>query len=181
MKKITPLILFAVLGCCLLAALVGGAALFLSEGETPAAETQPLGEEPAPEAETASEESESQPEPAPETGESPLGFDPQQNGFSFPNYGDDLPVTNLTPAELRRMFGDQVCADLNGEECILTPPAEQWMEQINGAMAGGHCEGMAALSMMMYTGQIPPQDFGGEFANQLSIEDEALQRELAYW
>jgi len=110
-----------------------------------------------------------------------LGFDPQQNGFSFPNYGDDLPVTNLTAAELRRMFGDQVCADINGNECILTPPAEQWMEQINGAMAGGHCEGMAALSLMMYTDQISPADFGGSLASDLDINDEALQRELAYW
>ncbi|MDD2921362.1 MAG: hypothetical protein PHQ36_03680, partial [Anaerolineales bacterium] len=111
-----------------------------------------------------------------------FNFDPKQNGFSFPNYGDDIQATNLTAVELRRMFGDQVCADINGEDCILTPPAQQWMEQINGAMAGGHCEGMAALSLMMYTNQIPPSDFGGSVASDLSIEnDEALQRELAYW
>ena len=110
-----------------------------------------------------------------------LGFNPAENGFSFPNYGDDIPATNLTADELRRMFGDQVCSRLDGDDCTLTPPAEQWMEQINGSMAGGHCEGMAVLSMMMYTGQISPSDFGGTVANDLDINDESLQREIAYW
>ncbi|MBI3169004.1 MAG: hypothetical protein HYZ22_11025 [Chloroflexi bacterium] len=110
-----------------------------------------------------------------------FGFAPETNGFSFENYGDDIPATNLTPDELRRMFGDEVCADINGDECVLTPPAEQWMEQINGDMAGGHCEGMAVLSLMMYTGQVSPSDFGGSAANDLDINDETLQREIAYW
>ena len=110
-----------------------------------------------------------------------FGFTPQQNGFSFPNYGDDIPATNLTAAEMRRMFGDQVCARLDGDDCTLTPPAEQWMEQINGAMSGGHCEGMAVLSLMMYTGQVSPSNFGGSLASELDINDEFLQREIAYW
>jgi hypothetical protein len=110
-----------------------------------------------------------------------LGFNPQDNGFSFSNYGDDIPAINLTDVELRRMFGDQVCSRLDGDECTLTPPAEQWMEQINGAMAGGHCEGMAVLSLMMYTDQVPAADFGGSLASELDINDETLQREIAYW
>ena len=110
-----------------------------------------------------------------------FGFTPEQNGFSFENYGDDIPATNLTADELRRMFGDEVCADINGDECVLTPPAEQWMEQINGDMAGGHCEGMAVLSLMMYTGQVSPSDFGGSVASDLDVNDEALQKEIAYW
>ncbi len=110
-----------------------------------------------------------------------FGFTPAENGFSFENYGDDIPATNLTADELRRMFGDEVCADINGDECILTPPAEQWMEQVNGDMAGGHCEGMAVLSLMMYTGQIAPTDFGGNTASELDVNDETLQREIAYW
>ncbi len=110
-----------------------------------------------------------------------LGFSPEENGFSFSNYGDDIPAINLTADELRRMFGDDVCARMDGDTCVLTPPAEQWMEQINGAMAGGHCEGMAVLSMMMYTEQISPADFGGTLASDLDINDEVLQREIAYW
>ncbi|MBL8102299.1 MAG: hypothetical protein JNM02_07205 [Anaerolineales bacterium] len=110
-----------------------------------------------------------------------FGFTPEQNGFSFENYGDDIPATNLTADELRRMFGDEVCAQINNEECILTPPAEQWMEQINGDMAGGHCEGMAVLSLMMYTGQVSPSDFGADLASELDINNEDLQKEIAYW
>lgn len=110
-----------------------------------------------------------------------FGFNPQKNGFRFENYGDDIPATNLTADELRRMFGDQVCARLDGTECTLTPPAEQWMEQVNGDMAGGHCEGMAVLSLMMYTQKVSPQDFGGTTASDLDINNEDLQREIAYW
>jgi hypothetical protein len=55
------------------------------------------------------------------------------------------------------------------------------MEQVNGYMDGGHCEGMAVLSLLMYFNQIDPGQFGGQVAHDLSLEDEALQREIAYW
>jgi hypothetical protein len=108
------------------------------------------------------------------------GFRPEVNGFSFPNYGNDAVSYNLTEAEIQRLFGEQVCANTAGG-CTLAPPVRQWMEQINGYMDGGHCEGMAVLSLLMYYGQIAPADFGGETAHDLSLSDEALQREIAYW
>lgn len=110
-----------------------------------------------------------------------FGFRPDQHGFRFENYGDDIEVTNLTADEMRRMFGDQVCARIKGDTCTLTPPAAQWMKQINGDMAGGHCEGMAVLSLMMYTGQVSAGQFGGSQASDLDIYNEELQREIAYW
>ncbi|MBI3164823.1 MAG: hypothetical protein HYZ24_09075 [Chloroflexi bacterium] len=110
-----------------------------------------------------------------------FGFSVEQNGFSFENYGDESSATNLTETEMRRMFGDEVCAQINGDQCVLTPPAAQWMEQINGSMGGGHCEGMAVLSLLMYTDQVSPSDFGGSSASDLDINDENLQREIAYW
>ncbi|MFO7585150.1 MAG: hypothetical protein R6W69_10505, partial [Anaerolineales bacterium] len=110
-----------------------------------------------------------------------FGFRPDQHGFSFENYGDDIDVTNLTADEMRRLFGDEVCSRISGDQCTLTPPANQWMQQINEAMGGGHCEGMAVLSLMMYTGQISVSEFGGNYASELDINDEALQREIAYW
>jgi hypothetical protein len=110
-----------------------------------------------------------------------FGFRPDQHGFGFENYGDDIDVTNLTADEMRRLFGDDVCSRINGDQCTLTPPANQWMQQINEAMGGGHCEGMAVLSLMMYTGQISASDFGGSQASDLDLNDEALQREIAYW
>src|SRR5205823_10997946 len=71
------------------------------------------------------------------------GFRPEANGFGFENYGGEAGATNMTPADMRRMFGDQVCARLAGDTCDLIPPAQQFMDQTNQAMSGGHCEGMA--------------------------------------
>lgn len=110
------------------------------------------------------------------------GFEPEVNGFSFENYGNETGATNLTAAELQRMFGDGVCASLSGGDCILTPPAQQWMEQINGYLDGGHCEGMAVLSSLMYYDQVDPIDFGGDLPAELEIAgNDPLQREIAYW
>src|SRR5579872_841785 len=44
-----------------------------------------------------------------------VGFRPDGNGFGFANYGGDPKVTNLTPADMRRLFGDAACARLNGD------------------------------------------------------------------
>lgn len=111
-----------------------------------------------------------------------LGFRPDFDGFSFENYGGDIPVTNLTAADLRRMFGDQVCASLQGDGCILTPAGTQWMEQLNQSMSGGHCEGMAVLSNLFYTKKLDAANFGAESVPELQIDgNPPLQREIAYW
>lgn len=108
-----------------------------------------------------------------------LGFRPQVNGFQFENYGEGF--TNLTPAEMQRIFGDQVCAQLRGDECVLTPPARQWMEQWNDSMNGGHCYGFSVASLRLFQGDLDPTGFGGSSVSDLQIEDnEALQREIAY-
>jgi hypothetical protein len=117
-----------------------------------------------------------------ETDAADSGFRPTANGFSFENYGNESVGTNLTEAEIQRMFGDQVCASFSGGDCILTPPAKQWMNQINEYMDGGHCEGMATLSLLMYSGLVNPQTFGGTTAYDLTLDgNDALQREIAYW
>jgi hypothetical protein len=175
MKKRPLIIILSVLGACILLTVCGIAASLMFGEDTASEETYA---EPA--ATSAPVEDSGAPD-VPDNTVPVFNFDPQQHGFSFPNYGDDIPATNLTADEMRRMFGDQVCARLESEDCTLTPPAAQWMEQINGAMAGGHCEGMAALSLMMYTGLVSPSDFGGSVASDLDINNEALQRELAYW
>ena len=110
------------------------------------------------------------------------GFRPTANGFSFPNYGDDFAAVNLTSDEMWRMFGDAVCARIAGGQCTLTSTAAQWMEQTNGGMSGGHCEGFAVLSQLIYGGLIDPTQFGGNTASELALEEnEPLQREIAYW
>jgi hypothetical protein len=110
-----------------------------------------------------------------------IGFRPDADGFSFPNYGDSG-ETNLTAGEVRRLFGDQVCAAVEGDACVLSPVAAQWMQVQNASMGGGHCEGMAVLSKLFYTGYASPSDFGAASVPELQIEgNEALQREIAYW
>jgi hypothetical protein len=120
------------------------------------------------------------------------GFKPADNGFSYANYGDtgvtpageQFPVINLTSVEVRRLLGDGVCAAPAQSDgtCALIPPAEQFMKQINASMQGGHCEGFAVLSQLIYAGVVDPTKFGGARAADLQIKDnQPLQRELAYW
>ncbi len=117
----------------------------------------------------------------PAAGAADSGFRPEVNGFNFENYGGESDIANLSPAEMQRMFGDQVCAN-QADGCTLTPPARQWMEQMIECMSGGHCEGMAVLSSLMYFDQISASNFGGNSANDLAlIGNEPLQHEIAYW
>ncbi len=109
------------------------------------------------------------------------GFRPEVDGFSFENYGDEVKTADMTLVEMQRMFGERVCATTAGGKCVLSPPAEAWMEAANEAMRYGHCEGMAVLSALMYFNQISPRKFGALEADKLSLENELLQREIAYW
>ena len=112
-----------------------------------------------------------------------IGFRPAEHGFSFPNYGNDSVSANLTAVEMVRLFGEKVCSGPVDDQgnCRLRPTAQLWMEEISEAMDGGHCEGMAVLSLLLYAEYISPADFGGGLASELSLEDELLQREIALW
>jgi hypothetical protein len=160
------------------------------EDETPTEEQPPAEQQQTTEQQT-QPTAEAQP-PVAQEGAVDTGFRPEVNGFSYPNYGDTgyttagetFPVVNLTSVEMRRLFGDGVCAATpkSDNTCALTPPAEQWMEQNNASMRGGHCEGFAVLSQMIYGGVIDPNQFGAARTIDLQIAgNEALQRELAYW
>lgn len=112
------------------------------------------------------------------------GFRPRPHGFAFENYTNmDMP-TNLTPVEMRRLFGPQVCeGGAAMGACTLVPQAEQWMQQQNNGMNGGHCEGMAVVASLMYSGALPVGMFGmGTNAGDLGLMgNDALQREIALW
>lgn len=113
-----------------------------------------------------------------------LGFRPEVNGFSFENYGasEESPRTNLAADDVRRMFGDKVCASLAGGTCTLTPTAKQWMDSVNDSMSGGHCEGFASLSLVFYENKEQPTQFGADSTSALQLDgNEALQREIAYY
>jgi hypothetical protein len=160
--------------------------------EAPAAE-QPAAEQPAAgQEQLATQAAPAEVQPATQGNGVDTGFRPEVNGFAYQNYGDvaqtpsgeQFTVVNLTSIEMRRLFGDAVCAAApqGDNTCTLTPPAQQWMEQNNASMNGGHCEGFAVLSQMIYAGTVDPNQFGAARTIDLQIKDnESLQRELAYW
>ncbi len=127
-------------------------------------------------------DAEDQPDTAP-TGSEDWGFRPMVHGFAFENYTNEPMPTNLTIAEMQRLFGATVCEGTTaGDGCIPTPPARQWMERINTEMGGGHCEGMAVLSAKFFSGQMMPSTYGAPTTNALALmSNEALQREIALW
>jgi tetratricopeptide (TPR) repeat protein len=110
-----------------------------------------------------------------------LTFRPQTDGFKFENYGGEPDRSEMTADDVRRMFGDQVCASLaNG--CILTPEAQQWLDATNKDAAGGHCEGFAALSLALFEHKENAGQFGASTTHDLTIDgNTALQREIAYF
>jgi len=113
------------------------------------------------------------------------GFRPQTHGFSFPNYGDEHPEGDLTVAEARRMFGDAACRTVNDKGCRPTLATKMWIKSANQAMAGGHCEGMAVLSALVFQGEEPLTRLGGGSDDEtfdLEVDGNIpLQREISYF
>ncbi len=102
--------------------------------------------------------------------------------FGFENYTNESMPLNLTADEMQALFGPMVCAEGSGESCVLTPPAERWMEQTSDSMGGGHCEGMAVQSLRFWIGEDDPSEYGGELPAELQLADnEFLQREIGLW
>jgi hypothetical protein len=113
------------------------------------------------------------------------GFRPETDGFAFQNYGKtdatgNEPV-NMGPDEMRKMFGDVVCADIASGKCDLTPVADQWMVQANAGADGGHCQGFSVLSGMLWKKVMNASDFGAPTTPALPLTGNVpLQRNIAY-
>lgn len=97
------------------------------------------------------------------------GFRPNVDGFGFPNYGNEGEPQNLTPANVERLFGEQVCVAGTGEECILTPAGQTWMETQNEMMGGGHCMGFSVAALRMFADTLDPEEFGAEIPAELEL------------
>ena len=91
-------------------------------------------------------------------GPNDTGFRAMKDGLPFENY-TNLGVSNLTADEMKRMFGEQVCASMVGS-CTLTPAAQGFMDQVNKAMDGGHCFGFSHLALLFFSGKLKSSDFG---------------------
>ena len=84
------------------------------------------------------------------------GFRPIRDGYAFANYVNQAGRPNLGSGEMRRLFGDAVCAGFNGGACVLSPPALAWMQQQNAAMAGGHCFGFSVSALLFWSSLSSP-------------------------
>jgi hypothetical protein len=112
------------------------------------------------------------------------GFRPGPNGFTFQNYGDTLAdgaaPTNLTPADVQALFGNPVCVDAAIGKCDLTPEAQAWMEQMNQAMADGHCFGFSVAADLVWQDQVNTSTYGAATINGLAIDNNTnLQSTIA--
>jgi hypothetical protein len=112
------------------------------------------------------------------------GFRPGPNGFTFQNYGDTLASgavpTNLTPTDVEDIFGKPVCADAAIGKCDLIPEAQAWMEQMNQAMAGGHCFGFSVAADLVWDKKVNTSSYGATDINGLAIDNNSnLQATLA--
>ena len=95
-------------------------------------ECDPTKEQGAESSELADDDGDIEPAVEPEPEVISSGFDPSVDAFGFENYGGEPGTVNLTTVEMQRMYGDEVCANL-ADGCTLSPPARQWMEQMNQA------------------------------------------------
>lgn len=110
-------------------------------------------------------------------------FDPRVHGFSFANYDNSAIGSNLTPAQMLRLFGPEVCEPSSvATGCALTPVAATWMRETNDLMAVGHCEGMAVLSTLLQQNVVPLSALQGDAMNTFALaRSPALEQELALW
>jgi hypothetical protein len=109
------------------------------------------------------------------------GFRAGADGFSFQNYGGAAGATDMTPLEVRALFGPGVCENPTVQECILTPPADQWRQSTNQAMAGGHCMGFSVASLAFYFKLANQLRFGAPTTPALGLPgNQSLQSFIAY-
>ncbi|MSW81995.1 MAG: hypothetical protein F2840_12695, partial [Actinobacteria bacterium] len=109
------------------------------------------------------------------------GFDPSVDGFSFANWGEtgELDATGMVA-----LFGAKaVCAKRTSSGCVLYPAAREWAEQVNEAMAGGHCEGMAVMAARLFRGdaQLADLDPDAESTFDLAFEDPDVAGAIDLW
>ncbi|MEM6791745.1 MAG: hypothetical protein AAF715_29775 [Myxococcota bacterium] len=111
------------------------------------------------------------------------GFRPSKHGFVFPNGDRDARGRRQTyPASspgfldgdgMQRLFGsDQVCLG-DGDDCVLSPGAREFMHMVNKVMNRGQCEGLAVFSLSMFNGFDQPDYFkdGAKIGSELMRDD----------
>lgn len=115
-------------------------------------------------------------------------FQLSPDAFSFQNYNDGA---NLRVEEMIEVFGDGVCRtdgatcselqEAQGHcnaKCVLTNKSLLHMRKYNDWLEAGRCDGMAAMSQLLYAGKIENPKGLSTFARERDI---GLEREIARW
>lgn len=115
-------------------------------------------------------------------------FQMNPDAFSFENYNNGA---NLRVEEMIEVFGKGVCRTDGAmcseamatqghcnAECVLTNMSLLHMRKYNEWIKAGRCDGMAAMSQLLYAGTIKNPPGLSTFAREL---DDALEHEIARW
>lgn len=116
-------------------------------------------------------------------------FEVRPDGFSFRNYGAGYPEGAFTIADLRTIFGDGVCSRIesDGDICIPTAEAQQWIDDRNADMRAGHCIGFTVTSYRFAEGELEAGTFNPAASKPFDIERKVpIMRTIAvngslYW
>lgn len=128
-------------------------------------------------------------------------FRPDDHGFQFQNYGAG--GEPIDPFEVFRACNNdnKICTtaytrqliytDSKGRQyasydptCVTTPQADAWVKQLDALSQIGHCEGMAVVSQMLYTGAIQWSDILPSSVSLYDVDSGnnfILQREINRW
>lgn len=121
-----------------------------------------------------------------------LNFDPEVDGFGFPNYPNDEykhdGSRDMGAVDMIRMFGAKaVCKNGKAAGCVMKASAKKWMDDNLDSMTGGHCEGMAVSCLrfnweMPFKGRSTPGDYQKGIENPFELKlDKMLANNIAYY
>ena len=84
------------------------------------------------------------------------GVKPDENGFSFANFGSGATTEIFNSADLVTMFGGGACVDGITDPCTPTAQASAWAQMVNASRASGHCEGLAVQAASRFDAKATP-------------------------
>jgi hypothetical protein len=84
------------------------------------------------------------------------GIKPDENGFSFANFGSGATSEIFNSADLVTMFGGGACVDGIADPCTPTAQASAWAKMVNESRASGHCEGLAVQAASRFSAKATP-------------------------
>ena len=103
-----------------------------------------------------------------------------QDGLGFRNYGSRFPEGDLTTDDVRMLFGDQVCIQLDGEKCTPTPATQIWIDTMTDYMQAGHCAGFTVAASRFRLGEMTPLDFAADAGYPFEIDQNVqIMRQIA--